>query len=477
MDPEKNSYLGEVLEQQQRVGAELQRKARFSAPAFTGGGGASTGRAIDYRVTGWWRWKTVVVPPNVYVVHTRRGHEQPLHIGMGKSFPYNPYTDAFLVIPAAMQTIVISARCICLERQGILVQAYVQWIIDDIQKAYQRLDFSDPEDPMRIVNVQLREQAEAAIKDKVATLGIDEVLADKQPIIEELTHRLRAVAEGSREAGEASGLGLKIVTVQIKEAVVSSTRLWQNLQSPFRAERERLARMAELETARQVAARELEIRHARETSELEVQRDIDRSRAVQAREVYDREQGEAARRAQVEREVEREALADKSATEKARRDAELALALLGHQIARRKADAEATTLLEQRKLDDATAQRELLRTEHAAALEELRSKAQSAVVARELEQLRARRSIDNDLSAEHLRAQLIAAMPEIASKLPAPAELRSITVSGDGAQGPAAPLTALLAGLLSLLEPRIPARASGAQGGPEGPRKIESDGS
>jgi hypothetical protein len=83
---------------------------------------------------------------------------------------------------------------------------------------------------MRVVNVQLREQAEAAIKDKVATMGIDEVLSDKQPIIEELTARLRSVAEG--EGGSDKGLGLRIVAVQIKEAVVSSKRVWENLQKP-----------------------------------------------------------------------------------------------------------------------------------------------------------------------------------------------------------------------------------------------------
>ena len=73
---------------------------------------------------------------------------------------------------------------------------------------------------MRIVNVQLREQAEAAIKDKVATMAIDDILSDKQPIIEELTARLRAVAEGA---------GLRIITVQIKEAVVSSRAVWESL--------------------------------------------------------------------------------------------------------------------------------------------------------------------------------------------------------------------------------------------------------
>src|SRR5205823_1455728 len=159
-------------------------------------------------------------------------HAEPLHVGMGVSFRYDPRTDAFLVIPAAVQTLIINARCISAERQGVLVQAYVQWIVADVGTAYRKLDFSDPHDPMRIVNIQLREQAEAAIKDKVATMPIDAVLSDKQPVIEELTHRLRAVAEGSREGGDAGGLGLKIVTVQIKEAVVSWTRLWENLQKP-----------------------------------------------------------------------------------------------------------------------------------------------------------------------------------------------------------------------------------------------------
>src|SRR4029434_3252782 len=116
---------------------------------------------------------------------------------------------------------------------------YVQWIIQDFGTAYKKLDFADPADPMRLVNLQLKEQAEAAIKDKVATMSVHEVLSDKQPIIEELTARLRAVAEG--EGGGDPGLGLRIVTVQIKEAVGSSQRLWQNLQKPYRSEQDRIA--------------------------------------------------------------------------------------------------------------------------------------------------------------------------------------------------------------------------------------------
>jgi hypothetical protein len=225
---EANNYLEQVVADQARVEGELRHRRQMPlAPAAAaspvvssrkrkGGseedldlgdvGDSPRGPAVDYRITGFWRWKTVVVPPNVYVVHTRRGQAEPLHLGLGISFAYNPFTDAFLVIPAAVQTLLINARCISAERQGVLVQAYVQWVVDDLRTAYRKLDFGDPADPMRIVNVQLREQAEAAIKDKVATMPIDAILSDKQPIIEELTHRLRAVAEGTREGTSTTGL-------------------------------------------------------------------------------------------------------------------------------------------------------------------------------------------------------------------------------------------------------------------------------
>src|SRR5437879_4255601 len=100
----RNDYLNEVLVEQEQVEQELKRQSPPAAPAppapagatgrWMGKGllefkkgleedeeappGAPSSRAIAYRVTGFWRWKTVVVPPNVYVVHTRRGHPEPI---------------------------------------------------------------------------------------------------------------------------------------------------------------------------------------------------------------------------------------------------------------------------------------------------------------------------------------------------------------------------------------------------------------
>jgi flotillin len=460
---ESNVYLQQVVEEQAKVEGELRARRRQPAagPAqqvlkFKKGlagreaessadfeteyrlaADSASGPAVDYRVTGFWRWKTVVVPPNVYVVHTRRGHAEPLHIGLGLSFRYNPGTDSFLVIPAAVQTLLISARCICAERQGVLVQAYVQWIVDDVRTAYRKLDFADPADPMRVVNVQLREQAEAAIKDKVATMPIDAVLSDKQPIIDELTHRLKAVAEGTRD-GPGSGLGLKIVTVQIKEAVVSSTRLWENLQKPFRAGREKLARLAELDAQQEIATRELANRQAQETAELEVTRQRHRLQQL----------------------AEQQALAERAATEKARSSADDELAAQRHELAAHTVARELEQVRRDLDLEKARAELERARTGAAVEREDLVHHAQSARAEKDVALFKLRRAAENEMSEQFVRARLIERLPEIARELPRPDELRAISVGPDAG---GTSLAGVLTALLSLAEGALkrPAASNG----------------
>ena len=387
-----NAYLDEVLEQQANVAQELRKQARPAALVARGrservpsaqGGAMPPRSAIDVRITGWWRWKTVIVPPNVWVVHTRRGHTEPLHLGLGVSFPYDPYRDGFLVAPATMQTLAINAKCICSERQGILVQAYVQWIVDDFKAAYQKLDFSDLDDPMRIVNIQLREQAEASIKDKVATLSIDEVLADKRPIIDELTSRLRSVAEGQ---------GLKIIQVQIKEAVISSTSVWEDLQRPFREEKSRLARMAQL----------------------------DREAAIYQREVGDRIL------------VERQEILASAETERVRRMQEVELATSRAELEDARVSAELAEIAAQRRVDSARAEAalaavtdELLRLEKVHSATITRDRASLAVEAE-------RRVAENDVGPNRIDELLVRALPEIIQNLPRAEHMVSIGAGLDG---------------------------------------------
>ncbi|MDM8559393.1 hypothetical protein [Candidatus Parabeggiatoa sp. HSG14] len=263
---------------------------------------------IKVRETGFWWWRRIVVPPNAYVVHTRMGRDTPVTTGLGKSFRYNPNTDAYLVVPAAMQTIGIVARCITKEKQGINILAYLQWQMHDFSIAYQKLDFSDSRDPLGIVNAQLSEQAEAAIKDKIATMSVEEVLTDKAPIIEELTKRLEAVTEGrNHEAGGAhEGLGIKIVTVQIREAFVSSKRLWQDLQAPFRHQQEKAARISQLTMQNELHKKELENRQLKETREAETNVVIERVRETKQTEALNLNLAEESIRFTKKQEVEQQ---------------------------------------------------------------------------------------------------------------------------------------------------------------------------
>ncbi|MGK0290793.1 MAG: flotillin [bacterium] len=234
---------------------------------------------IKVRETGFWFWRRIIVPPNAYVVHTRIGKKAPVTLGLGLSFRYNPNTDAYLVVQAAMQTIGVVANCISQEKQGINVLAYVQWQIDDFSIAYKKLDFTDTYDPLGIVNAQLREQAEAAIKDKISTMTVEDVLTDKAPVIEELTARLKGVAEGRKqdEEGQATheGLGIKIVTVQIREAIVSSQKLWEDLQAPFRHDQDKAAQVSYLQMQDELRKTELETKKDSETRQAKIMFDIE----------------------------------------------------------------------------------------------------------------------------------------------------------------------------------------------------------
>ena len=460
MTEQRNDYMEEVMAKQQRVAVDLRAKraaplanhgpmaaqAQNVAPArlvdgedtgrFRGGRlsthAAPPAASVDVRITGWWRWRTVVVPPNAHVVHTRRGHDKPLHIGLGVSFKYDPGKDSFLVVPGTMQTILIDAHCICRELQGLLVQGYVQWIIADFATAYKKLDFTDVEDPMRVVNVQLREQAEAAIKDKVATMGIDEVLSDKQPIIEELTARLRHVAEG--EGDSDKGLGLRIVTVQIKEAVVSSRRVWENLQKPFRADRARIARLAEIESANVIAARERTAEKEREAAELETHAELAGLRAKHDAEVFEREQAAALVRVVREQDVSRRRAAQVHET--MLHDAELDKVRI----------AKEAEVAQARAVEAAKARR--AESEVAVALAELERAAANRQAELELAQLERRQRIANEVSVAAIQARMIEALPAIAEQLPKPAEARTITIGGGGDAG----VAGLVAQVMAVLE-------------------------
>ena len=94
--------------------------------------------------------------------------------------------------------------------------------------------------------------------------------------------------------------------MQIKEALVSSQRLWQDLQAPFRYEQEKTARISYLASQDEIRQKELETRQVTETSEAETMVAIERIKQGKQTEALDLRLAEEATRFTREQESARQ---------------------------------------------------------------------------------------------------------------------------------------------------------------------------
>ena len=172
--------------------------------------------------------------------------------------------------------------------------------------------------------------------------------------------------------------------MQIKEAVVSSTRLWENLQKPYRAEQNQIARLAELNAAEIIAARQ-------------ALNDLKRG---------EREQEDARKLAAQRDETQRHAIG----LEQERHAQEVEIGRLRIEL---------DHMLQQLKLD------------YELATTTARAENSHAVQLLDIERTKLRQEISNDQSPAAIQARLIGNLPDIVSKLPKPNELKSVTVAGD----------------------------------------------
>jgi flotillin len=217
------------------------------------------------------------------------------------------------------------------------------------------------------------------------------VLTDKEPVIEELTSRLKTVAEGRNQSDQAidDGLGIKIVTVQIKEALVSSQRLWQDLQAPFRYEQEKTARISYLASQDEIRQKELETRQVTETSEAETMVAIERIKQGKQTEALDLRLAEEATRFTREQESARQKIQLEEQTTLIKRESEQRL-----EIQAARAEQERTL--------------EALRRSQAAAIERTRLDAEASArqKALQVEQALQELAEETRLAAQRLQADL-----------------------------------------------------------------------
>lgn len=205
--------------------------------------------------------------PAEFALHRRFGKTR--RSGRGVSFFKLPFIDRYYLIPAAAQSVSFAADQITAENQGVEVAGFAVWKVGDPEKASARFDFTDRDTALDVIDGNIKNVVESAIRHQVANMTMEEVLRKRGTIILRLKEELAYIAEQ---------WGLIIETVEIKNVQILSKQLFTQMQARFRDATRLESEMSGLETERQIAAHRLAQREEMAVKEREFQsRELERS--------------------------------------------------------------------------------------------------------------------------------------------------------------------------------------------------------
>jgi hypothetical protein len=192
----------------------------------------------------------VTVAPNEYVVHTRLGKIK--NEGLGQTFFLVPMIDSYIKFSITPHKINFYADNITKERQGVGIDGFLIWSIDDGNRAYKKIDSSDLES-IDNLSLQLIDISVSIARHTISNMTLDEVLTNREILVEKLTHQLEKII---------GDWGLKIEAIEIKEVRVLSETLFESLQAPYRNEQLKIAEHSRLEVKKSIENTSIETESA-----------------------------------------------------------------------------------------------------------------------------------------------------------------------------------------------------------------------
>ena len=206
-----------------------------------------------------------VFPPNVFVIHIRRGVVK--HKSFGGGFFKLPIIDQYFLLPTTIQRIEIKAseKVISKENQEIVVRGFLVWRIEDAEKAFKRITGNTSNSTLTEINTTLEQLAESVIRTTVANMTLDSILRNRGKIVDDLMKEFSTVV---------ATWGVSIETVEIKDVELINQELFVNLQ-------------AEFENAKALEAQEITIQTSRsiETAKISKNKEIEMAKAEADREI------------------------------------------------------------------------------------------------------------------------------------------------------------------------------------------------
>lgn len=188
----------------------------------------------------------ITVAPNEYVVHTRLGNI--INQGLGQTFFCLPFVDSYVKFSITPRKINFYADNITKEKQGVGIDGFLIWSIEDGDKAYKKVDSSE-EQALDNLSLQLIDLSVSITRSAISNMSLDNVLANRKVLVDELAMQLKEIIVD---------WGLKIEAIEIKEVKVLSDTLFESMQAPFRNEQLKFAEHSRLETRQSIQTAESE---------------------------------------------------------------------------------------------------------------------------------------------------------------------------------------------------------------------------
>mgnify|MGYP006278297129 CR=1 FL=1 len=249
--------------------------------------------SILIAVLGIWCYKKfyISVKPDEYVIHYGRGG-MVKHCGRGISFFCWP-GETYIAVPSTIRDVNFCADQITQEKQGVRVQGFMAYRIDDFEKAYQTLDLRsrsakvllsaeknvdnkdyssktrettfklDPDDPLAKTDLVLRRLAESVVRHEVSNKTVDEMISEREAVIESMKDQI---------APTVARWGLVVETIEFTEVWIRSRELFENLQAEYRNDVRLKAEQSTASTERNISESKLESEREIARIEAETQR-------------------------------------------------------------------------------------------------------------------------------------------------------------------------------------------------------------
>ena len=182
-----------------------------------------------------------IFDPNIFYVHLRRG--KAIKQGEGGMVTRIPFFDRILAVDRTVQQLNISAESVLSkEKQKIKTTTVLQWQAENAIATINNVTWK--EIPSRLTAI-----IESVIRTACAQLSVEEILEERQLIIEAIKKELIDII---------SEWGLKVVTVELVDVVVVNESFLSDMSKPREAEMHRLAQIALISADQATGTRDIE---------------------------------------------------------------------------------------------------------------------------------------------------------------------------------------------------------------------------